>query len=406
MGVDDITETRESEKVLNQINREMIVIKDCHQIIIRAADEQKLLSDICRIICDQAGYPMAWVGYAENDDETDVSPVAWAGSEDGYLAQTNISWADTKRVNGPIGNVIRSGDSFCSQDFSMDPIFAPWRENALQRDYRSGIFLPLKDDKSNTFGSLNIYSAKTNAFTSDEIRLLKGLAVDLAFGVNVLRTRLERNRAVEALEDVTEQKQVEEKLQMELDWHNAIFEGSRDAILISDSNSMIVDMNEAAVRLTGYSKEELLKMRVSDLNKEADHHMFEELQRRILAGEDVRGEAIIFKKDGCKLKMEFEHHRMIIGGRLYIHNIARNVTAQKQLEAQFLHTQSALAGDIVHDFNNILSVVMGFSLLIQKDAQDNENVQIEVSGILKACERAKNVVKQILTISRQTEGEK
>src|SRR5208337_2083832 len=58
---------------------------------------------------------------------------------------------------------------------------------------------PLKDDNANTFGELAIYSAEPNAFTPDEIRLLEGLAGDLAFGITVMRARVERKRAEEAI---------------------------------------------------------------------------------------------------------------------------------------------------------------------------------------------------------------
>ncbi|CAG0964054.1 partial two-component system, NarL family, sensor histidine kinase EvgS, partial [Anaerolineae bacterium] len=151
------------------------------------------------IICDEAGYRMAWVGYAENDDAKTVRPVAWAGFEDGYLASANITWADTERGRGPAGTAIRRGESICIQDFAADPQAAPWRASALPRGYRSSIALPLKDENAKTFGVLNIYSMELNAFTPDEIRLLDELAGDLAFGIGVLHARTERRRAEEAL---------------------------------------------------------------------------------------------------------------------------------------------------------------------------------------------------------------
>ncbi len=211
--------------------------------------------------------------------------------------------------------------------------------------------------------------------------------------------------------DITERKNAEEERRKAMDWQKAIFEGSRDAIMISDANSMIMDVNEAAVRMTGYSKDELLTMRGPDLNRDTNLVRFEEIQRRVLSGEDILDETVIYTKDGRRLDMEFGHHRVLIDGKQYLHSIARDVTERKQLEAQLRHVQKmeaigTLAGGIAHDFNNILSVVIGFSQLIQGDAPDDENVKAEVGGILKACTRAKDLVKQILTFSRQTEGEK
>jgi PAS domain S-box-containing protein len=81
----------------------------------------------------------------------------------------------------------------------MDPRGAPWRNGALQRGFRSGVGLPLKDEHANTFGCLSIYSAQPNAFTSEEIRLLEELAGDMAFGIVNLRSRAEHKRTEEAL---------------------------------------------------------------------------------------------------------------------------------------------------------------------------------------------------------------
>jgi len=197
----DITERKRAEEALHRLNRELRAISRCNQTLMRAEDEQTLLNDICRIICDEAGYRLAWVGYAEHDDANTVRPVAWAGFDSGYIANANITWADTERGRGPSGTAIRSGESACIHDFTTDPQAAPWRDSALQHGYRSSIALPLKDESANTFGVLNIYSTEPNAITAEEIRLLEGLSGDLAFGIAVLRTRIERKRAEEALKE-------------------------------------------------------------------------------------------------------------------------------------------------------------------------------------------------------------
>jgi len=116
---------------MHRLNRELRAISDCNQVLVRATDEQTLLNDICRIVCEEAGYRMAWVAYAENDAAKSVRPVAWAGVEDGYLAVANITWADTERGRGPTGTAIRTGASSSFQDFTTDSQIVPWRENAM-----------------------------------------------------------------------------------------------------------------------------------------------------------------------------------------------------------------------------------------------------------------------------------
>jgi PAS domain S-box-containing protein len=201
----DISERKRSELALDRLNRELTAISNCNQILVRAEDEQTLLDAICRIICDEAGYRLTWVGYAENDTAKSIRPVAWGGFDDGYVASANLSWAeDNERGRGPGGTAIRSGETVCVQDCTTDPGMSPWRENALRRGYCSILAMPLKDDRSVVFGVLLIYSAEVNAFTPDETALLEELAGDLSFGITALRTRADRQRAEMKLHETVE----------------------------------------------------------------------------------------------------------------------------------------------------------------------------------------------------------
>jgi PAS domain S-box-containing protein len=192
-------ERKQAEVRLKLLNRELRAISNCNQTLLRALDEQELLNNICRIVCEEAGYRMAWVGYADDYAGKTIRPVAWAGVEEGYLEQAGLTWDDSERGRGPAGVAVRTGTTDCSQDFAIDPRMAPWCESALQRGYRSAIALPLKAHNAVVLGVFLIYSAEANAFTPDEVQLLEELAGDLAFGVTVLRARIEQRQAEELL---------------------------------------------------------------------------------------------------------------------------------------------------------------------------------------------------------------
>ena len=194
-AVESSTGQAPAELTVDRLVRELRAISSCNQTLMRAENEQTLLDDICRIVCCEAGYRMAWVGFAERDEAKTVRPVASAGFEDGYVGRAAVSWAETDRGRGPIGVAIRTGRTVCLQDCLIDVRAAPWRSEALRLGFRSSIALPLKDEHGAVFGSLNIYSAASNAFPAEEIRLLEELAGDLAFGIAVLRARAERQVA-------------------------------------------------------------------------------------------------------------------------------------------------------------------------------------------------------------------
>jgi diguanylate cyclase (GGDEF)-like protein/PAS domain S-box-containing protein len=186
---------QQAEEIQKRLSRELRAISDCNQALLRAEDEQVLLDQVCRIICDEAGYLVAFVAFAEHDAEQTVRPVAWAGMDEDYFAGAKLTWADRDLGRGPIGTAIRTGQVVEVPDIATDPRMAPWRDRAWARGYRSGVAFPLKDDQQKAFGALLIYSGEANAITVEEIRLLDELAGDLAFGITALRTRAEHRKS-------------------------------------------------------------------------------------------------------------------------------------------------------------------------------------------------------------------
>ncbi len=199
---------RESEKKLSASNRVLRTLTDSGQAMIRAVDEVTYIKQVCEIIVKDGGYRMAWVGFAEDDEDKTIWPVAKAGFEDGYLETINISWADTDRGRGPTGTAVRTGQVSICRNMLEDPKIKPWREQAIKRGYASSIAFPLKYyDK--TYGALTLYSENPDPFTDDEINLLTELADDLAYGISVIRLRSAQAKAEEILK---RDKQMLEKL--------------------------------------------------------------------------------------------------------------------------------------------------------------------------------------------------
>ncbi|MBT0960763.1 EAL domain-containing protein [Denitromonas iodatirespirans] len=236
----DITEQKQAAAALQKLNRELRAISECNQILIRADDEQSLVESVCRIVCDDAGYRMAWVGYAEQDDAKTLRPIAHAGVKSVYLEQAGLTWANTEYGRGPSGTAIRQGAIVVVNDFASDPRVSPWRDTALRHGHRSSIALPLKDSGGHTFGVLSIYASETDAFPLEEQRLLEELANDLAFGIVTLRAREEHDRAEEQIRIAA-----------------TAFE-AQEGIVITDVNQTILRVNTAFTEITGYTPEEVV----------------------------------------------------------------------------------------------------------------------------------------------------
>jgi PAS domain S-box-containing protein len=188
-----VIDRHRAEAKLWRVNQAQRVLSKCNEALVRASEESTLLQQICDLIVEEAGYRLSWVGRAEDDAAKSVTAIAHAGFEAGYLETLNVSWADAERGRGPTGTCIRTRQTVVAKYIATDPRMAPWRAEAMKRGYGSSASIPLIVD-SHAFGALMIYAAEPGAFDSEEVKLLTELANDLAFGIETLRTRAERDR--------------------------------------------------------------------------------------------------------------------------------------------------------------------------------------------------------------------
>lgn len=189
----DVTERKASEHALQRAHRALRTVSSVNSHLVRATEESQLLMDVCRTIVDEGGYLFAGVGYARDDFEKSINPVAIAGAYPDFVAQGIQTWADTEVGQRPISRAIRTGKPEIARTISQDAAFAQFHDAARSRGFESNLALPLSDEMR-TFGALSIYASGPDAFNDDELAMLQELADDLTFGILALRTRAERDR--------------------------------------------------------------------------------------------------------------------------------------------------------------------------------------------------------------------
>ncbi|HSQ81424.1 MAG TPA: EAL domain-containing protein [Casimicrobiaceae bacterium] len=177
-------------------NRNLGMLIECNQALVRATQEQKFFDDMCRILVERGGHVLAWIGYAEDDEAKSVRPAAMYGAT-GYLEDLKVSWADDALGQGPTGMSIRSGQPAVVRDTLTDGPFGPWRARAGRFGIRSAISLPLGSEQP-AFGTLCIYSTDPARFNDEEVRLLVELANDLTYGIESLRAEARRRESERA----------------------------------------------------------------------------------------------------------------------------------------------------------------------------------------------------------------
>ncbi len=194
----DITERRRNDDRLRRINRSLRVLSSCNLALAQATDETALLQAVCHAVVDAGGYAMAWIGYAEDDAGRSVRPMAHAGAEAGYLAEVRVSWDEAQAIGrGPTGTAIRSGRTQVNPRWAEGSTSQPWRDAALRRGYRASLALPLVSPQR-CFGALMVYSPEPDAFDEQEVAPLDELARNVAFGIEALRARRQRDAAQDA----------------------------------------------------------------------------------------------------------------------------------------------------------------------------------------------------------------
>jgi len=121
-----------------------------------------------------------------------------------------------------------------------------------------------------------------------------------------------------------------------------------------------------------------------------------------------RGETGMVRPNGEEVPMSqvIIAHRDEEGGVAFISTIARDLSEFKAIEAQLLQAQKMeavgrLAGGMAHDFNNVLSVILGVALSCQAELQDRSPLADDLAEIIRAAERAAELTGQMLAFSRK-----
>ena len=175
----------------------------------------------------------------------------------------------------------------------------------------------------------------------------------------------------------------------------------------------IVYTNETLAQMLGYSYHELIGMEMSKLVPSIYDHLREKVQKQLQQfGRTSLFEVELLRKDGFRVP--------ILGGRailadengeeiiyfIDITELKRSEEERRQLQEDLQHADKInalgrLAGGVAHDFNNELSIIIGYASLLHARLSGDEASSVNTSQILKAAERARALIRQLLAFSRK-----
>jgi PAS domain S-box-containing protein len=173
--------------------------------------------------------------------------------------------------------------------------------------------------------------------------------------------------------------------------------------VFEDKTHAFLAVNEAACKHYGYSREEFLGMTVLEIRPPDE---VPALLERLAEGsrDDLRvGTTRHRKKDGSLIDVETTFHSLVFDGQSAHLVLATDVTGPRRLEQQLRQAQKMeavgrLAGGVAHDFNNVLTAILGYADLLKSGTGDRTE---SIAEIKKAGERAAALTRQLLAFSRQ-----
>ena len=192
----DITERKQADQRIRQLNRVYSVLSDINQTIVREKDSQAMLEAACRIAVEKGKFRMVWIGMI-NPANLQLNRVASSGFIDGYLDRVRIDLLDPDSPGGPVEHCVRSGDHSICNDIEHE-LMRPWKNDALQNGYRSLAAFPLQCE-GKIVGVFSLYASETAFFDEAETLLLDELAMDISFALEVNRHEEDRATTEEEL---------------------------------------------------------------------------------------------------------------------------------------------------------------------------------------------------------------
>jgi PAS domain S-box-containing protein len=423
--IEDSTDFVQRERDLKYSNRVISTLNQITKALFDATEEVAFLQHVCDIIVQAQGYRLAWVGLLGGDVKKTVNPVAQAGFEEGYLSSIRISLEDDMLNRGPTGTAIRAGVPAICRDIFNDPSYAPWRSEALKRDYKSSIAIPLQVEGS-IIGALNIYACEPDAFGSREQSLLTELGWDVATGLIKIRAKKDHDQVDAALRETEEQLR-------------ATFEQAAVGVAHTDPNGQLLRINEKLCEMLGYSQEELIELTFMEITHPDDLETSLKLVQQLSAGEisSFSTEKRYIRKDGSvfwanvtssvardiwgkpkhlitmveditdrkhaeeALKENQEHLEELVEGRTAeLENAKLLAEEANQIKSDFLANMS-------HELRTPLNAIIGFSEVLKDEMVgpvSTEQGEL-LNDILQSGEFLASLIEDLLDLSKIEAGE-
>jgi PAS domain S-box-containing protein len=403
-SIRDVTERAKQAREIEHLNRLYSVLSRVSQAVVRATSPETFLAQACREIVEGGGFLLSWIGQVEPMTNAVVPRAFWGGISD-YVRDITVYADNRPEGRGPAGTCIREHRPVVYNDFIRDPLTLPWRDRAAPFGIASIAAFPI-ERAGRVWGALTIYSHEVNRFSGEDVKLLEKIAGDIEFALDNLDREFRRKQAEEAL------RENQSRLELALRsghmgvWHWDLIKDKR---FFDDQVCRLLGIDQA--KFTGTADELFNAVHPDDRE-----FLKAALTRTIEQDVPYETEYRAVWPDGSV-------HYIIARAKLFrdetgqpvrVNGLSWDITERKRaeeekekLETQLRQSQKVqaiglLAGGIAHDFNNILQPIIGYTEMELLELSASSPLRQSLEHVLNASLRAKDLIRQILAISRST----
>lgn len=343
---------------LVRLNQIYAALSQTNETIVRVENEAELLNRVCRIAVEFGGARLAFIGKADETNSRIVVITSFGGGFE-YIDGIYISSdSSVPEGRGPTGTAWRTASPVVIQNFSTDESTRVWQERARSFGWGGSAAFPiLRGGKVQLVFTL--YHAESYAFDSKMIALLTEMSMDIGY-------------ALDRIDLVAEQLKTNNALRESEEKYRTAVTTSLDGFWLVDCEGRLLEVNDAYVKFSGYSREELLGLNIRNLETpESSGQVSQRIEKIKKIGADLFESRHRSKSGDIKpveISVAFTPDQ---GGRFSV--FVRDLSKRKEAEAQIDHLSHF---DSLTGLPNRSLFTDRFSLALANAQRNNESLAL------------------------------